>query len=220
MSILKRPRDNNDRAMCPPCSVGQVRACDVDCSVVTPVFEELRRMCISGLSIQKTGYALRLSVADVVLWITKGHTHTPDEMEEFFGHTLMLTGLEDSDLELSRDDLQLMAQTVCGLMRGCIFSGDVDLSINRAEARLLGSRKKLGSILAFVRGDCNMKLGKVVTCGDGNKVDEISFSLLPQDEKDFFLSIQLEFFCFYNLCADTENTVIKANWDGFGCPPP
>ena len=114
---------------------GVARAVDVDCSGVTPVLEELRRMCVSGMSIQKTGHALWMTVLDVVQWSVKGHTHTPDEMQEHFGRTLVLTGLEDTDMVFSRADLHVMAQTVSGLMRGCIFSGDVDLSINRVPTR-------------------------------------------------------------------------------------
>jgi len=215
MPLSKRAR-GEDRAAA---HCGVARAVDVECSGATPVLEELRRMCVSGMSIQKTGHALWMTVLDVVQWSVKGHTHTPDEMQEHFGRTLVWTGLEDADMVFSRGDLHVMAATVSGLMRGCIFSGDVDLSINRGEARLLGSWKKITSILAFVRGDCNMKLGRVVTCDDGSQVDEISFALLPEDEKEFFFSIRLPFYCFYNLCPDTEQRIMCANWDGFGIAP-
>ena len=221
MALSKRARGETGDyiAQSHRAAAGLVRAVDVDCSSVTPVLEELRRMCVSGMSIQKTGYAFWTTVLDVVQWSVKGKTHTPDEIQEHFGRTLVLTGLEDNDMVFSQADLHVMAHTVSGLMRGCIFSGDVDLSINRGEARLLGSWKKITSILAFVRGDCNMKLGKVITCDDGSKVNEISFALLPDDEKEFFYSIRLPFYCFYNLCPDTEQHIMCANWDGFGLSP-
>jgi len=215
VSHSKRVRFDSDERISVVRTAGIVRPVDVDGTVVTHVLEELERMCVSGLSIQKSREAVWITVADVVQWSANGQTHT----QEFFGRSLLWTGLEDSYIVLSHADLHVMAQTISGLMRGCIFSDDVDLSINRHEARMLGGRKKIGSNLAFVRGDCNMKLGKVITCEDGSKVDEISFALLLADEKDFFLTIKLPFFCFYNLCVNTEKTIIEANWDGFGSAP-
>jgi len=219
MSNSKRARFDSVERLYAVRTVGIVRPVDVGGTVVTQVLEELKRMCVSGLSIQKSGEAVYITVADVVQWSTKGQSHTPDNLQELFGRSLVLTGLEDIDVVLPYADRHVMAQTVSGLMRGCLFSGDVDLSINRHEARMLGGRKRIGSILAFVRGHCNMKLGNVITCEDGSKVDEISFALLPEDEKDFFLTIKVPFFCFYNLCVDTEKTIIEANWDGFGSAP-
>ena len=221
MSNSKRARadSESDLCMCALRTVGIARAADVDDSVVTPVLEEIRRMCVSGLSLQKFGTPLYISVSDVVEWSANGHMSTPENIQEVFGRSLVWTGLEDSAMVLAYADLHVMAQTVSGLMRGCIFSGDVDVSINRGEARMLGGRKKIGSILAFVRGACNMKLSRVITCDDGSKVDEISFALLPADEKEFFLGIKVPFFCFHNLCVDTEKTIIEANWDGFGDAP-
>ena len=221
MSNSKRARGNggSDVRMPGLYTVGVARPMDVDERVITPVLEEIRRMCVFGLSIQRMGTPVYISVADIVEWSKKGHISTPDTLLEVCGRTLLWTGLEDCDMILGRADLHVMAQTVSALMRGCNFSGDVDLSINRSEARLMNGRKKIGSILAFMRGDCNMKLSRVVTCDDGSKVDEISFALLPADEKEFFLSIKVPFFCFHKLCVDTEKQIVQANWDGFGDAP-
>jgi hypothetical protein len=221
MALLKRARGDSGEFISQSHrpAAGLVRGVDVDCSGVTPVLEELRRMCVSGMSFQKTGYALWMTVDDVLQWIANGHTHTPEDIQKHFGRTLVLTGLEQDNMNFSQADFDVMAHTVSALMRGCLFLGDVDLSINRGEARLLGSRKRITSILAFIRGDCNMKLGRVITCDDGSKVDEISFALLPDDETEFFMSIRLPFYCFYNLCPETEQNIIRANWDGFGLSP-
>jgi len=217
MSNSKRARANGDSDVRISAlrTAGIARPVDVDDSVVTPVLEEIRRMCVSGLSIQKLGTALCISVADIVQWSANGHIFTPDNIQKVFGRTLVWTGLEDSAMVLAHADLHVIAQTV----RGCIFSGDIDLSINRGEARMLDGRKRICSILAFVRGDCNMKLSRAITCDDGSKVDEISFALLPAEEKEFFLSIKVPIFCFHNLCVDTEKNIVEANWDGFGSAP-
>jgi hypothetical protein len=132
---------------------------------------------------------------------------------------MLWIGLESTEMVLSQSDKNSMAIMVSAIMQGCDCSLDVDLSMNRGEARMMRGRKKISSLLAFVRGDCNMKLNQVITCHDGVQVDQISYNMLPVEEKFHLHQMKIPFFLFDNLSDENERMIVAANWDGFGDAP-
>jgi len=91
----------------------------------------------------------------------------------------------------------------------------VDLSIQQGELRMMCGRKKIGSIVAFLQGKCNMKLSQTITCEDGTQLDEISWAMLPVEQKRHFASLCVSIFLFNRLTLENEATIVAANWDGF-----
>jgi len=206
---LKRAR--NDR----PATVGLVRKIDVMDGVATPVHDELRRMIVSKYAIQKSGWVCDVTIGELTDWISEGPESTPKIILEYCERPMTWTGLEQTNQILSQDDKRVMSKVISSLMQGCNFSGDVDLSIQQGEARMMGGRKKIGSIVAFVHGKCNMKLGQTITCEDGMQVNEISWEMLPTEQKRHFASLCVPLFLFDRLTLENEATIVAANWDGF-----
>jgi len=184
--------------------------------VPSVVHDELRRMCVSRFAIQTSGWSCFVTAGDINTWYTDGPAGTPRVIDGYCDRQLLWTGLERTDMVFCRADKNIMSGIISAMMQGCHFCGDVDLSINRGEARMLGGLKTITSVLAFVRGDCNMKFNNAITCRDGIVVDEISYEMLPIDEKRHFLGLEVPFFLFDRLTVENEAMIRNANWDGFG----
>jgi len=196
-------------------AVGLVRSIDVIEGQASRVHEELRRMIVSKYAIQTSGWVCDLTINEIVSWASDGPDCTPDIILKYCEGPMLLTGLENIKVALNEADKLVMSNMISALMQGFDFTGDVDLSINQGQVRMMGGRKKISSILAFVYGKCNMKLGRTITCDDGTQVDEISWAMLPAEQLRHFASIKVPFFLFNRLTVENEKTIVAANWDGF-----
>ena len=206
---LKRARND------PSALVGLVRKIDVIGGVASPVHDELRRMMVSKYALQKSGWVCDITISEIIEWILDGPESTPKIILDYCERPMTWTGLEQTNEILSPDDKRVMSNVISSLMQGSYFSGDVDLSIQQGELRMMTGRKKIGSIVAFLHGKCNMTLSQTITCEDGTLVDEISWAMLPTEQKRHFTSLSVSIFLFHRLTVENEATIVAANWDGF-----